>query len=871
MQSGLLIQNGCSVRGMGGDRRGNHPSEISDDDSISLTSTVASVQKEEYLIEGIIAERDNNGIMEYLARWEGYPDERCTWEVREHFTDITLLEWETQKMRVARGYAQPYNVEALLDRVEEWISATKQRKSRRRAKRLRLGLPVSPLEETNTDENESYEEVEEASSDEEYDLESPVSRNSTKSKSASLSGSRRQSDHKENQSSSSRLIAPVANMARNLGEVETQGYLADMPGAQSTESIQKQGSGKAPTAVMSRPQTRDGESGGSRSLSASSGASPTEISFGWAGNAKQQDQAPGLSKKRSSAAKPSPTRSKVGIDGRGFLSENHSPETDQASKVSSASSPKHALPTSRRKSLADPDSLRKMPKEPFLPNPVSPAAQNSRRRSLPEPSSKPTKTLLKISRRSTKIIPENSSGTRKTQIGNGGRGPARLSLSKCEPSTNPSKKFGGVSGAAILSNWNKEPKRRKSNAFQPGSSDKPAQKFSTVRKYYKRGRNEPAPNIEMLTFVNLKGGGVVKKPPRATPKVEPPKNPYQLIQEGLKLNIDTLPQVGSTEKSSSSELNLDDENRQTDPVGLKKGQSAKSEILGSNPALNDPIPVSLFEVPTVPNQKFKKRSSFVSQDHLRQKSRQSSPNQKSNDEAGIFKALQAQASPAAQDLLSPHDTSPIQDTSPMQDVSPMQVASPEQDASSIQDVSLIEDAMPIQDTSPVEDALPIQDASPVQDVSSTKDVSVTPKGPRKKKSTSNARRSLDNLAPSKDKSAFTLQPADWTKSASYSHSHAPTQTVSTIPYGPTTMAQRNRATPAQMREMHSGVTNDILGNILIEQDGKDLGDVRFRGMDWQARQLFLTIKVPPRQVHVTCKNICTIGEFQEFYRGVGDI
>ena len=53
--------------------------EASDDDtSLSVNSTVPSEQRNEYPLEGILAERVSNGVREFLVKWEGYPEERCT-------------------------------------------------------------------------------------------------------------------------------------------------------------------------------------------------------------------------------------------------------------------------------------------------------------------------------------------------------------------------------------------------------------------------------------------------------------------------------------------------------------------------------------------------------------------------------------------------------------------------------------------------------------------------------------------------------------------------------------------------------------------------------------------------------------------------
>ena len=57
----------------------------SDEDSISLTSTILSEPKDEYPVEAILAEEKFKGITKYLVKWEGYPENRCTWETRSNF------------------------------------------------------------------------------------------------------------------------------------------------------------------------------------------------------------------------------------------------------------------------------------------------------------------------------------------------------------------------------------------------------------------------------------------------------------------------------------------------------------------------------------------------------------------------------------------------------------------------------------------------------------------------------------------------------------------------------------------------------------------------------------------------------------------
>lgn len=51
--------------------------EISDSDSVSVTSTVPSEPRPEYPLEEILAEmEDDDGNLYYLIKWENYPIQR---------------------------------------------------------------------------------------------------------------------------------------------------------------------------------------------------------------------------------------------------------------------------------------------------------------------------------------------------------------------------------------------------------------------------------------------------------------------------------------------------------------------------------------------------------------------------------------------------------------------------------------------------------------------------------------------------------------------------------------------------------------------------------------------------------------------------
>ncbi len=131
----------------------------SDDDDVSVTSSAVSEMKDQYDLERILAERRTSDGRQWLVQWKGYPEERSTWEPRESFPcEETLDDWQAQKMRIARGYDKPYDVAAFEERVSAIEHARAMRKAKRRAKRIRLGLPVSP----DSDELDSSDEAQES-------------------------------------------------------------------------------------------------------------------------------------------------------------------------------------------------------------------------------------------------------------------------------------------------------------------------------------------------------------------------------------------------------------------------------------------------------------------------------------------------------------------------------------------------------------------------------------------------------------------------------------------------------------------------------------------------------------------------------------
>ena len=180
--------------------------EASDDDSVSVTSTVASEPRESYELESILAEKLIEGVTRYLVKWAGYSDLRCTWEVKENFHDQkSLHHWRERKMRINRGLEIPYDVEALESRISKSINETRKRKAKRRRKIIALGMPVTDLED---DESGDYSSNAVSSSDESLsDRRPPPAKRSRPSREPSYTTSSSE-DSEESDEEANKKITP---------------------------------------------------------------------------------------------------------------------------------------------------------------------------------------------------------------------------------------------------------------------------------------------------------------------------------------------------------------------------------------------------------------------------------------------------------------------------------------------------------------------------------------------------------------------------------------------------------------------------------------------------------------------------------------
>lgn len=130
--------------------------EASDDDSVSLTSTVPSFHDDDevYWVEEIVAERKfDHCEKEYFVSWKEYPESENSWIPRENFqSEKSFDDWQVQKMRISRGEEPAFDVRAWEKRKEELEEATKSRRRRRAWKKRRLNEELNDLSSESGDE-----------------------------------------------------------------------------------------------------------------------------------------------------------------------------------------------------------------------------------------------------------------------------------------------------------------------------------------------------------------------------------------------------------------------------------------------------------------------------------------------------------------------------------------------------------------------------------------------------------------------------------------------------------------------------------------------------------------------------------------------
>ncbi|KAL8679973.1 MAG: hypothetical protein Q9186_003789 [Xanthomendoza sp. 1 TL-2023] len=435
-----------------------------------------------------------------------------------------------------------------------------------------------------------------------------------------------------------------------------------------------------------------------------------------------------------------------------------------------------------------------------------------------------------LSRSNTTV---SNANPRPTQLGIVGRGPART--------RSPPAKVASKQPPNIFGNWGAQPtKRRKSRYEMLGPKDAIAKnpskfkKLSTQRKFELAGRYEHTPDVNSLTFLG-KGGRILDKPPASVARKPPEKTPFQLLKEKMNEKQDeALPTVDET-VGSRLERTSTTESYPNKPGILESGNSNMegNEVTYGLGGSTAPL----------------RRASLPFETYTQRKGPSSQPFTAPVAMMGSGQVQTKSATP------------------------PQRRLTPEASISAAPKTDEVEKPIPKTVNSTLRRA---SISAPHETVKRTV-IGAEPGGD----TSDSINDTLGNGAAAdsrKEKAPVTLQ-----RRASQSRPilHSPV----VIEEVPEPIAQPQNVLPNfQPREdgyalfpldfaepaVHADMrmnpySTDVIAEILVGLSGHSTDKVIFRGLDeFSLKSRFLSIRVPPRQMHVKCETMCTAGEYATF-------
>ncbi|KAL8895372.1 MAG: hypothetical protein Q9192_003672 [Flavoplaca navasiana] len=556
-------------------------SDSSDDGSVSLTSTVFSEEKDEpYNLEAVLAEKTNeNGKKRYLVKWEGYDNHRNTWEKKKHFQfEQTLLDWRDQKMQITRGRVKAFNVDAWEREVELIRKATEKRRARRREKKISLGISVDEWPGTEAALSEppypSGDSSDETSSDTSVGVNDP----DPQSRTASPVWTPREE-------------TTLLEALQHLKEPNWNAIL-EMHGPIGTTNQELQRRTKASLHRKAAALQKDFEISGkefpipvplSDPLSDRSFAIPTSASSKTESYQSSRD-GPRLELVESLKA--------VGKHSGGNVSKASYPSKSVSSR---RREPDHWPPQRAR----DPEQLRVT-----IPAPTNKALEV--RSATTASKSDVATSIPTVPTSAAPWLPNRVATEKLTHLGTIGRGPARARRGLLATRPAPPEQVN------VMGNWGAQPSKRRKSRYEPKDpTDSKTKnlgkfkKFSTQRKHELAGRFERTPDINSLTFVDLKDGKVLSKPPASVARRPSEKTPFQMLQESilekqdkaLLESADTLPAITDVTPTTPRYLN---ERRLSIPDSrtANDSETAKSPAESAVPAVRQTsLPIETYSQP----------------------------------------------------------------------------------------------------------------------------------------------------------------------------------------------------------------------------------------------------------------------------------
>ncbi|KAL8806978.1 MAG: hypothetical protein Q9182_000959 [Xanthomendoza sp. 2 TL-2023] len=478
--------------------------------------------------------------------------------------------------------------------------------------------------------------------------------------------------------------------------------------------------------------------------------------------------------------------------------------------------PKIRVPTSMKKV----SELRSAP--PTLNSQASQHSSLVSLRPLNHPSTTTSNAKPPLTSRSKFAI--SNAEQRPIQLGIVGRGPARTA--------SPHSKIASKQPPNIFGNWGAQPtKRRKSRYEMLRSKDAMVKnpvkfkKLSTQRRFELAGRYEHTPDVNSLIFLG-KDGKVLEKPPATIARKPPEKTPFQMLQE--KMN-ETQDEAQSTvDEAVGSRL------ERTPTAGSYRDKPGVLESGTSDTENNEAA-----DVPTEPAAPLRRASlPFETYTQRQDPGRQ------------LFAAPVAMMG-SGQDQ-SGSTTLPQPRLTPQASIS----AAPEKDEGEKTRPGTIRDSPRGARTSAPQETVKrtVISADPgrdtpedINDTSGSFAADDPPKAPmtlsRRLSQSQSTFQSpaiieevpepfaqpqhvLPNFQPRAD--GYALFPLDFVKPSSY--------------------------TDMKMNPC----STDVIAEILTGPSAKSTDRVIFRGLgDYSLKTLFLSIRVPPRQMHVKCETMCT--------------
>lgn len=791
-------------------------SDLSDSDTVSLTSTKPSASEEEYELECVLAERLSKGETEYLVKWKDYPHHRNTWEKEENFfqAEATLKDWCEQKMRISRGHAEAFDVSRWERKCLNVFVATQRRKARRREKKIKLGIPVpSPLELS--DQTSSSQYSTEADSSEESD---GLIVSDAQSRVASPIWTAKEDDTLLQ--ALQRLKKPQYNTIRrwhgpdgivNQGlerrsegslqrktiamkrEFDASGKDFPIPGLLDVPSSESIGSGKdvdrAKSAKLNRKHARDPTSRRN---------SMSELVGSLHGTTKPESA--NVSEIRTANVPNSPRKRR---SDHGVAQQIKRPEKPKTRVLASMKK------VSETTTISTTPSSVTSPKAPAFPDPAS-----SRLPSHP-------------------IVARLDVEQRPVQLGTIGRGPARPGL--------PHAKITSAKSVNVLENWDAQPKKRRKSRYDmtdlkdtKARSSAKFKKFSTQRKFELAARYEHIPDVNSLTFIDRKDGKPLENPPASLGRKPPAKTPFQLLQERMieeegevQTVLDEPPQ-SILERTSPTETHIE-----------KPRMLESDATVGQNFGVEDAGTESTVRRASLPFESYAQRKGSGPQPFAAPVAMMSSGKDQSSSAVSLGRQTLLRASISV----------------------PLSKAETENGAGSAAEDPLRRDSISALQETDVSVNFSAESGQKKPDKTIDKPGSLAAADPRRQQ-VSMPLSHKPSQSRAKTHSPATMQASEPTAQPQHVlSSFQPRQDgYALFPLdisGPTFIVDTKTA----------HYTTDVIADILTGPENEILGKVIFRDLeDFDLKHLFLTIKPPgTRQMNVKCETMCTAGEYATFF------